>query len=225
MRDHRQIKDALFTQFARLGKALSSPKRMEIIDLLSQGERPVEEVAKAADLTVGNASAQLKVLYMARLVQRRRDGQRVYYRIAGPSVLRLLRELQHVSEEQIAEVEQLVRLYYAAPSELEPVTPEELSRRLRQEDVLVLDVRPPEEYRAGHIPGAVNVPPNEMERRLQALPRNREIVAYCRGRYCLYSGEAVALLQRDGRRARRLSVGLPDWASLGLPIASLAEPA
>ncbi len=225
MNNHQEIKDALYAQFARIGKALSSHKRLEIIDLLSQGERPVEEVAREANLSVGNASAHLKVLFTARLVDRRRDGQRIYYRIAGLPVLQLLRGLQQLGEEQIAEVERLMELYYSAQDELEPVTPEELQRRLNEEDVLVVDVRPPEEYRAGHVPGAVNVPPNELERRLRELPRNREIVAYCRGRYCLFSAEAVARLTAEGYRARRLTVGIPDWNSLGFPIASAAEPA
>ncbi len=217
------IKDDLYSHFARVGKAFASSKRLEIIELLAQSERSVEDIANVAGLSVGNASAHLKVLHTAHLLERRREGQRIYYRVAGPAVFQLLRSLQRLGEEQIAEVEQLVRLYYQAPGELEPVSSEELRRRLEQDDVLVVDVRPPEEYRAGHLPGAVNVPPDELARRLHELPRDRDIVAYCRGRYCLFSVEAVALLNEHGYRARRLTVGLPDWQMEGHPVAVGSE--
>ncbi len=223
MVSHTGVKTALYTNFARIGKALASPKRLEIIDLLSQGQRSVEALAQAAHLTIGNASAHLKVLHSARLVDRHREGQRVFYRLASPAVFRFFRDLQALGEEQLAEVERLVRLYYEAPTELEPVSPTELLRRLRDDNILLLDVRPREEYRAGHLPGARNVPPDELERRLAELPRDREIVAYCRGRYCLLSAEAVSLLDRNGFRARRLTVGLPDWEAQGHPIAVEAE--
>jgi rhodanese-related sulfurtransferase/DNA-binding transcriptional ArsR family regulator len=220
MTDHERTKRSLYTHFARIGAALSSPVRLEIVDLLAQTERPVEELAGQLGLPIANASAHLKVLHGARLVDRRREGQRIYYRLADPAVGQLLRQLQAVGRAQLAEVDQLVRRYYEQPGEFEPVAPTELLRRLEREDVLVLDVRPPEEFRAAHIPGARNVPPAELKRRLAKLPRNREVVAYCRGPYCLFSVEAVAELRRRGFRARRLRGGLPDWRAAGYPVVS-----
>ncbi len=225
MTGHRQTKDQLFAHFARIGAAVSSPKRLEILDLLAQTDRPVEAVAEQVALTVGNTSAHLKVLYAARLVDRRREGQRVIYRLADPGVFRFLRELQALGRTRLAEVDQLVRRYYDAPDEFEAVTPSELRRRLVEDDVLVLDVRPADEYRAAHIPGARNIPPTELGRRLARLPRGRDIVAYCRGPYCLFSVEAVALLRRRGYRARRLTAGFPDWRALGHPVAASPSPA
>jgi rhodanese-related sulfurtransferase/predicted transcriptional regulator len=220
--NHREIKSELFDNFARIGKALSNSHRLEILDLLSQCERSVEAVAEAADLKVANASAHLRALHDAGLVERRKDGQRVLYRLASPRVFSFLRDLQALAEDQVAEVGRLVQLYYDSPDELEPVTCAELEQRLDSEDVLVLDVRPSEEYRASHLPGAVNVPPGELEDRLRELPKNREIVAYCRGPYCLFSVEAVSTLQREGYRARRLAGGLPDWSADGRPVISEA---
>ncbi len=215
---HRSLKEQLYAQFARIGKALASPKRLEILDLLSQAERSVEALAAEANLSVGNASAHLQVLHSARLVARRKEGQRVHYRLANPAVFRFFRDLQGLSRQQLAEVEQMARLYSESPDELEPVTSSELVRRLRDEDVLVLDVRPEEEYRAGHIPDALNVTPDELESRLSDLPGDREIVAYCRGPYCLFSKEAVELLRQQGYRARRLEIGFPDWRAQGYPV-------
>lgn len=216
---HRAVKDQLYANFARVAKALSSPKRLEIIDLLSQGERAVESLASEAALSVGNASAHLKVLHAARLVDRRRDGQRILYRLASPEVFRLFRDLQGFAETRLAEVERLVRLYYDQPDALEAVSREELLRRMRDGDVVLVDVRPREEFLAGHVPGALNVPPDELESHLATLPADREIVAYCRGPYCLFSVEAVAALRARGYRARRLATGLPDWRAAGHPVA------
>lgn len=218
--DHREIKDELFGNFARVGKAVSSHVRLEILDLLSQCERSVESVAESADLKVANASAHLRVLHDAGLVERRREGQRVLYRLAGARVFGFLRDLQGLALDRVAEVGKIVELYYNSPDELEPVTCSELERRLDSDDVLVLDVRPAEEYRAGHVPGAVNVPPNELQTRLRKLPKDREIVAYCRGPFCLFSIEAVSALRRDGHDAKRLAGGLPDWRAQGRPIVS-----
>jgi rhodanese-related sulfurtransferase/DNA-binding MarR family transcriptional regulator len=216
---HRRTKDELFALFARIGAALASPKRLEILDLLSQTQRSVEALAAEAESSVANTSAHLRVLHAARLVDRRRDGQRVVYRLADPAVFRFLRELQGLGRRQLAEIEHFVRRYFEAPAEFEPVAPAELLRLMKQDGVLVLDVRPAEEYLAGHLAGARNVPPNELVRRLARLPSDREIVAYCRGPYCLFSVEAVDLLRRKGFRARRLAGGFPDWAAAGHPVA------
>ncbi|HEX9894749.1 MAG TPA: metalloregulator ArsR/SmtB family transcription factor, partial [Gemmatimonadales bacterium] len=182
---HRAVKDGLYLQFARIGKACASPHRLELLDLLAQAERPVEALARETGLGVANTSAHLKLLYQARLVDRRRKGQQVWYRLADLAVRRLLQDLMALGRKQLAEVEQVVHRYYESPGELEPITPRELRRRLRDGDVLVLDVRPPEEFAAGHIPGAVNIPPDQLRRRLASLPRDRDIVAYCRGPFCL----------------------------------------
>ncbi|MCZ6653706.1 MAG: metalloregulator ArsR/SmtB family transcription factor [Planctomycetota bacterium] len=215
---HQTIKDELYGHFARIGKAVSCDKRLEILDVLSQGERRVEALAKAAHLTIGNTSAHLKTLYNARLVERRKAGQQVFYRLASPAVFHFLRHLELLGRAQISEIEQLVKLHYEMPEEFEPVGALELLRRIRDDDILVIDVRPPEEYRAGHIPTALNVPPDEVQRRLAELPMDREIVAYCRGPYCLFSVEAAKVLHGKGFRVRRLEAGLPDWREQGYPV-------
>lgn len=217
----RAIKNQLFEQFARVGKAISSPRRLELLDLIAQGEKTVEMLAEQADLELKNTSAHLRRLREARLVETRKEGRRVYYRLADERVFRFLRELQAIGRLQLAEVEQLIRLHYERPAELEPVGAKELLRRLKDEDVTLLDVRPEDEYQAGHIPDALSVPIEELERRLQELPRDREIVAYCRGPYCTYASEAVEMLVQRGFRARRMEEGLPDWRARGLPVATL----
>jgi rhodanese-related sulfurtransferase len=214
----RQVKDGLYEQFARIGKAVAHPKRIELLDLLCQGERSVEVLAKTAALTVTNASAHLKVLREARLVETRPAGTKVYYRLAGESVCGLFFSMRDLAAERYAEVEMIVRDYFQARDELEPITREELMARADDGGVVVLDVRPREEYDAGHIPGAISVPLGELEGRLDALPRSAEIVAYCRGPYCVLAPQALTLLRRKGYRARRLQDGLPEWRRAGLPV-------
>lgn len=214
----RQVKDGLYEQFARIGKAVAHPKRIELLDLLCQGERSVEVLAKTAALTVTNASAHLKVLREARLVETRPAGTKVYYRLAGESVCGLFFSMRDLAAERYAEVEMIVRDYFQARDELEPITREELMARADDGGVVVLDVRPREEYDAGHIPGAISVPLGELEGRLDALPRDAEIVAYCRGPYCVLAPQALTLLRRKGYRARRLQDGLPEWRRAGLPV-------
>jgi rhodanese-related sulfurtransferase len=214
----RQVKDGLYEQFARIGKAVAHPKRIELLDLLCQGERSVEVLAKTAALTVTNASAHLKVLREARLVETRPAGTKVYYRLAGESVCGLFFSMRDLAAERYAEVEMIVRDYFQARDELEPITREELMARADDGGVVVLDVRPREEYDAGHIPGAISVPLGELEGRLEALPRDAEIVAYCRGPYCVLAPQALTLLRRKGYRARRLQDGLPEWRRAGLPV-------
>ena len=217
---HRQFKDPLYAQFARVGHAVASAKRIELLDLLSQGEKTVEELAEESATPLKNTSAHLRVLRQSRLVETRRDGTYVYYRLAGDDVFHLVRDLQSLSRRRLAEVEEVATLYIDGRDELEPVSIKELRRRLREGDVTVIDVRPTEEYRAGHIPGALSIPVTQLKRRLAEIPKSRQVVAYCRGPYCVYSVEAVALLRKHGYRARRANEGLPDWRASGLPIAA-----
>jgi rhodanese-related sulfurtransferase len=217
---HRDFKDPLYAQFARIGHAVASPKRIELLDLLSQGEKTVEQLAEQSAAPVKNTSAHLRVLRQARLVETRRDGTYIHYRLAGDDVFRFLRDLQTLGRNRLAEVQQAANLYIDGRDELEPVTLKELRRRLRDADVTLIDVRPPEEYRAGHIPGALSIPVNQLKRRLPEIPKGREVVAYCRGPYCMYSVEAVEILRKHGYKARRADEGLPDWRASGLPIAA-----
>jgi rhodanese-related sulfurtransferase/DNA-binding transcriptional ArsR family regulator len=213
-------KHELFEHFARIGKAVGSPARLELLDLLAQGEKPVETLARQAGLSVTNTSNHLKELRAASLVSTRKDGPYVYYRLADPSVQEFLRSLQALAHRQLADVRQIVQDYFERPDDLEPVEGETLLDRMRAGKVMVLDVRPEDEYLAGHIPGARSVPLSELEGRLSELPAGAEVVAYCRGPYCVLAPEAVALLRARGFRARRLADGLPDWAARGLPVAT-----
>jgi rhodanese-related sulfurtransferase/DNA-binding transcriptional ArsR family regulator len=212
------FKSSLFEQFARIGKALSSGKRLEILEFLAQGERSVEMLARMTGLSVTNTSQHLQQLRQTGLVMARKEGLYVFYRINGDSIVRLLVALRAVGEENLAEVDKLVKLYLDSKDNLEPVPAKELMQRVRKGLVIVLDVRPPEEYAAGHIPGAINVPVTELKKRLNEIPTDQEIVAYCRGPYCLMAFEAVAQLRKKGLKARRLEDGLPEWRSAGLPV-------
>ena len=215
----RAFKEQLYAQFARLGKALASPGRLELLDLLAQGERSVEELAREAALSAANASAHLQVLQRARLVDSRKEGQRVFYRLADPAVYRLWLALRHVGERQLAEIDRLVAAYLQGRQGLEAVSRDELRRRLAEGVTEVLDVRPVVEYRQGHIAGARSIPVDELEERLHELDPAREIVAYCRGPYCVFADEAVTLLRERGYRAARYDDGYPEWAAAGLPVA------
>jgi rhodanese-related sulfurtransferase/DNA-binding transcriptional ArsR family regulator len=218
MSGHREFKDALYAQFARIGHALASPKRIELLDLLGQGEKTVEALAEQVSTPVKNTSAHLRVLRQARLVETRRDGTYVYYRLADDDVFRLLRTLETLGHSRLADVQQVVQAYLDGRDALKPVTFQELRRLMREDDVTVVDVRPKDEYEAGHIPGALSVPVSDLKRRLRELPKTREVIAYCRGRYCVYSLDAVTLLRKQGYRARRAHEGLPDWRAAGLPV-------
>jgi len=217
---HRDFKDPLYEQFARIGHALGSPKRIELLDLLAQGEKSVELLAGQSAMPVKNASAHLRVLRQARLVGTRRQGTFVYYRLAGDDVVGLLQSLQSVARQRLAEVEQVTNLFLTRRDQLQPVTRQELRRLVRDDLVTVIDARPREEYEAGHIPGALSVPVSELKRRLAEIPKHREVIAYCRGPYCVYSVEAVTLLRKHGYRARRAHDGLPEWRASGLPVES-----
>jgi rhodanese-related sulfurtransferase/DNA-binding transcriptional ArsR family regulator len=213
-----ETKAALYEQFARIGAALAAPKRLELVDLLSQGEKTVETLARDSATPVKNTSAHLRILRGARLVDTRRDGTFVYYRLATDGVFRLVRDLQALGQERLAEVEQAARDYLGARDEMEPVSLTELRRRLSKGDVTLIDVRPEAEYRAGHIPGALSMPVDQLGRRYREIPKHREVIAYCRGPYCVYSADAVKLLRKRGYRARRMHDGVPDWRSAGHPV-------
>jgi rhodanese-related sulfurtransferase len=208
----------VFHSLARIGTALSSPIRLEFLELLAQGERSVDDLATLTGTSVANTSQHLQKLKAAGLIAGRKEGQYVFYRVAGDEVVALLGSLGRAGEAYLAEVERTVRAYYAAKDELEPVPARELLDRARKGLVTVLDVRPPEEFAAGHVPGAINIPVHELEKRLAELPKRREVVAYCRGPYCLMSYDAVDLLRRKGLKARRLEDGLPEWRLAGLPV-------
>ena len=214
----RAFKDSLYAEFAVLGKALANPHRLELLDLLAQGERSVEELAKEATLSLANASAHLQVLRQARLVEADKRGLNVVYRLSAPEVFQLWRTLRDVGSARLAEIDRLVENYFTDRDELEAVDKEELLRLLKDEAVIIIDVRPELEYEQGHIPAARSVPVENLKRRLAELPRDMEIVAYCRGLYCVYSDQAVRLLHRHGFKARRLSEGFPEWRAAGYPV-------
>ena len=218
---HREFKDRLFGQFARVGKALASPRRLEIVDLLAQGERTVEEIARETSMSVASTSQHLQALKAARMVEARREGLYAHYRLADEDVFRTWQAVRALGESRLAEVDGVIEAYLVDRDALEVVDATELMERLTVGSVIVLDVRPEEEYRAGHIPGALSVPVDALEAALQTLPRDREIVAYCRGPYCVFSDEAVALLNSRGYRAKRLADGLPDWRAAGMPVESV----
>ena len=212
------FKHDLFNQFARVGKALGSGNRLELLEYLAQGERSVEALAKVAGLTVANTSQHLRQLRQAGLVTSRKEGLKVYYSLSGRNVIGLIDALREVAESNIADIDRLVNTYLTVRDNLEPVSRDELLERAREGLVTVLDVRPPEEYAAGHVPGAVNVPLAELEQHLEQLNPAEEIVAYCRGPHCLLAFDAVSRLREKGLKARRLEEGFPQWVLAGLPV-------
>jgi rhodanese-related sulfurtransferase len=213
----RAFKDSLFEQFAVVGKALSNGRRLELLELLAQGERSVEDLAEQAGLTVANASQHLQILRAARLVVVRKDGLYARYRLANDRALKLWVALREFGETEIGEIQRLVRNYLHDRDELEAISAEELQARMAQGNIVVLDVRPGPEYESGHIRGALSVPLADLEGRLSQFPKRKAIVAYCRGPYCVFADEAVRLLQARGYRAQRLEVGFPEWRMAGLP--------
>ncbi len=210
-------KRAVFENLARLGTALSSAVRLELLELLAQGERGVDELATLTGASVANTSQHLQKLKQVGLIVGRREAQFVKYRLAGVEVIALFDALGVAGQAYLTDVERIVRLYFTAKDDLEPVPAADLLERVKKGLVTVLDVRPPEEFAAGHVPGAVNIPIHELERRLAELPKRKEVVAYCRGPYCLMSYDAVQLLRQRGLKARRLEDGLPEWRLAGLP--------
>ena len=212
------FKHDLFTQFARVGKALGNGNRLELLEYLAQGERSVDELSKVSGLTIANTSQHLQQLRQSGLVSSRKEGLKVFYMLSGDDVVSLLDALRGVAQRHVADVERLVNSYLTVRDDLEPLPRHELLERVREGLVTVLDVRPPEEYAAGHVPGAVNVPLTELEQYLEALSPDQEIVAYCRGPHCVLAFDAVAQLREKGLRARRLEDGYPEWKTAGFPV-------
>ena len=222
MSSHRIFKDRLYGQFARIGKALGNPHRLELLELLAQGERSVEDLARESGLSMANASQHLQTLREAGLVETRKQGLFVHYRLADDAVFELCRSLRNVAEKRLAELDRLVLEHFGDRSAAEAVGMTELLARARKGGVVILDTRPAHEFAAGHIVGALSVPIEELHKRLKKLPKNKEYVAYCRGPYCIYADQAVELLRANGRRAQRLLEGFPEWKAAGLPITSAA---
>jgi rhodanese-related sulfurtransferase/DNA-binding transcriptional ArsR family regulator len=214
----RDFKDRLYAEFARIGKAIASPHRLEILEVLAQGERTVESLAAETGLSVANTSRHLQQLRQAQLVLTRREGLFIHYRVAGPEVVALMLALRLAAEEHLAEVDRVVRDFLGERDGFEPVTSDELSRLMRSGEIVLLDVRPEQEYAAGHIAGAWSMPVSDLDARVGELPPDREYVAYCRGPYCVYADEAVAVLRANGRTATRLSDGYPEWWLSGRPV-------
>ena len=215
---HRDFKNRLYAQFARIGKTLGSPHRLELLELLAQGERTVESLADEVGASIANTSQHLKTLRQAALVESRKQGLFVYYRLADPAIANLCSAVRTVAEHRLADLERLVRHHFRDRDDAEAVSMEELLKRARAKDVVILDTRPAAEYVSGHIAGAISVPVDELRTHLRRLPKDREYVAYCRGPYCVYADQAVMLLRSKGRRARRLLAGFPEWRAAGLPV-------
>ena len=219
----RAFKDAIYEQFARIGKAVSSPKRLELLDLLCQGPRTVEVLAKESSQTVANASQHLQVLRSTRLVETEKEGLFVTYRLADPAVCEFFRAMRVLAENRLAEVEQIKRQFLEGREGMAPVDREALLALVRRGAVTVLDVRPLEEFKAGHVAGALSIPLRELKMRLSDLPRDQEVVAYCRGPYCVLSVEAVEILRAEGFQAIRIEEGVQDFRAMGFSIAEGKE--
>jgi rhodanese-related sulfurtransferase len=215
---HRAFKGRLYAQLARIGKALSSPHRLEFLELLAQAERRVESLAVETGLSVANASQHLQILREAGLVETRRQGVFVHYRLADGSVVGLTGAVRTVAERRLAELDKVVREHFSDRQDAQAVRMADLVKRLNSGKVVILDARPENEYEAGHIAGALSAPVETLRKRLKELPRSKEFVAYCRGPYCVYADRAVELLRASGRRARRLEAGLPEWKASGYPV-------
>lgn len=219
---NRQIKDALYAQVARIGKAVSSPKRLELIELLCQGEKSVESLAREADISIKLASAHLKALRQAHLVEARRDGKHMLYRLIDDAVADFWVVLRELAEERLVSLRVALAQLAEHPDELAPMSRGLLLERAARGEVVVIDVRPEDEFRTGHIPYALSLPIEELQRRLDELPRDKTVVAYCRGPFCLWGKEAVELLRAHGITASRIPDGIAEWRSLGLPVMTVS---
>jgi rhodanese-related sulfurtransferase len=219
----RTFKNRLYAHYARIGKALASPHRLEILELLAQGERTVDSLATEIGQSLANVSQHLQALRQAALVESRKDGLFVAYRLADPTVFMLSKAIRIVAERQLGDLERLVWEYFGDRDQSEPIGMEELLKRARSKNVVILDTRPAREYAAAHIAGAISMPVDDLQRRLRQLPKEKEYVAYCRGPYCVYADRAVEILQAHRRQARRLREGFPEWRAAGLPIESATD--
>jgi rhodanese-related sulfurtransferase len=213
-----EFKDLTYQQFANTATAFSSPKRLEIIDLLAQSEKDVETLSRQISATFANTSRHLQILKNARLVDSRRDGVRIYYRLSDEKVYNCWKGLQSLAENRVAEIREIVRDFLDERNAMNAISKEELWSRIKLNDVIVLDVRPEKEYSSGHIPGAISIPLSELRERLNEIPNDREVVAYCRGPYCVLSPEAIKILRDEGYNATRLEEGLPEWKEAGFPV-------
>jgi len=218
--EKRQHKEQLYQLFAQIANGMANPHRLELLDLLAQAPRTVEELARQAQMSVANTSQHLQRLKQARLVLSEREGLYIRYRLADPAVARLWLELRAVAEQQLADVDRALAAYRNHRHEFEQISADELLTRLRQNEAILLDVRPQPEYEAGHLPGAISIPIDELERRLNELPPDKMVVAYCRGPYCVYADEALGLLAQQGRRAARLEEGVLEWQQAGYELSS-----
>jgi rhodanese-related sulfurtransferase/DNA-binding MarR family transcriptional regulator len=219
----RDFKDAVFEQFARIAYAFSSPKRLEMIDVLAQGERDVDSLTKQVAMTIANTSRHLQILKNARLVESRRDGVRIFYKLADEDVFNCWKSLQSLAEKRLSEVKEITHSYLKDRECLDSISLGELWERIQKKDIIVLDVRPAEEFKKAHISGSISIPLQELKARLHEIPRDKEIVAYCRGSYCVLSPEAIILLNKAGYHAIRLDDGLPEWQNAGFPVESELE--
>ena len=217
-------KTMLFAEFAAVAKALGHPQRLEILEMLAQGERSVDALAGRLELPIANVSQHLRLMRQAGLLASRRAGKHVHYSLSDPSVLALTSALQRVAERNLAQVREVLGGYFRDRDAMEPVSRAELARRIKADAVVVLDVRPTDEFAAGHLPQAINIPLKTLKRRLHDIPKGREVVAYCRGAYCVLAFKAVSLLRKHGYAARRLEDGYPEWQSAGLPVLKGASP-
>ena len=214
----REFKDTVFQLFALIAQGFGSPKRLEIIDVLIQGERDVDTLSKEVNMSIANTSKHLQILKNARLVESRKEGVRVLYRVADESIFTCYKNLQALAEKRLYELKEIARMFYQDRDKMEPITRENLLGRIKSGDVLVIDVRPLDEYKSGHITEALSIPLSELKRKIDEIPKNMEVVAYCRGPYCVLAAEAILSLRKAGVRAIRMKDGFPEWKESGLPV-------
>lgn len=216
----REFKDLVFQQFANIANSFASPKRLEIIDILTQGERDVDTLAKETGMNFANTSRHLQIMKSIKLLESRKDGVHVYYRIANDHVIVCWKNLQSLAEDRVAELREVTRSFFEERGELEPISIEELWQRLQNDEVTLIDVRPKEEFESGHIPGAVSIPLSELKNKLVQIPTGKDVVAYCRGPYCVLAAEAIALLKKYGYKSFRFKEDIYNWKEAGLPVES-----
>ena len=214
----REFKDLIFEQFAKVAQAFSAPKRLEIIDILAQGERDVDSLSRQVSMTIANTSRHLQILKQARLAESRREGVRIIYRLADDDVVQCWMNLQLLAEKRSSEIREVTRMFFEERDTMEPITKNELLNLIQNNEVIVLDVRPAVEYKTEHISGALSIPLSELNKRINEIPKSRNVIAYCRGKYCVLSAEAMSILKSAGIKAIRLKDGFPEWKQAGLPV-------